>query len=244
MKHLILFFLMATIFNSYVLHSQKQNDRPVVLELFTSQGCSSCPPADRLLSEVKARFGNEKVIALSYHVDYWDRLGWKDPFSNYAFTEKQRNYARKFKSNSLYTPQIVVNGKKGFVGSRKAALLEAIQSYDQGTSVENVKIEEIKQKDQILSITATVENTGEGLFLRYLLVIDERITSIKRGENRDLKLRNSNVVVAEKEVEVTKSALRLSLPIPALVKSSDALSIVLLLVDEQNTIITGVQKDL
>jgi len=84
----------------------------VVLELFTSQGCSSCPKADELLSEVRDGAANENVdvIVLSYHVDYWNYIGWKDPYSKKAYSNKQRAYSGKFNSSSIYTPQIVVNG--------------------------------------------------------------------------------------------------------------------------------------
>ena len=85
-----------------------------VVELFTSQGCSSCPPADALLAQIK---DDTNVIALSYHVDYWNYLGWKDPYSNKAYSAYQRSYAKELNSG-VYTPQMVVNGSKEFVGSK------------------------------------------------------------------------------------------------------------------------------
>lgn len=88
----------------------------VVLELFTSQGCSSCPAADVQLEEAKKNYP-ERVFALSYHVDYWNYIGWEDPFSKKAYTFKQREYNQKFRSSSNYTPQLVVNGKEHFGGS-------------------------------------------------------------------------------------------------------------------------------
>jgi hypothetical protein len=91
---------------------------PVVLELFTSQGCSSCPPADRLLSQL----GSDpklagRVIPLAFHVDYWDYIGWHDPFDSARWSQRQQGYARAFHSNRIYTPQLVVNGKTECVGS-------------------------------------------------------------------------------------------------------------------------------
>ena len=91
---------------------------PTVVELFTSEGCSSCPPADRLLTNAQSNFGND-IIVLSYHVDYWDRLGWKDPFSKAIFSERQRNYCEKLNPTSVYTPQAIVNGQVQFVGLKK-----------------------------------------------------------------------------------------------------------------------------
>jgi hypothetical protein len=94
---------------------------PVVVELFTSEGCSSCPPADALLIKLSEKEGPEKeqIIALEEHVDYWDQLGWRDPFSSAEWTRRQKSYAAAFGHGSVYTPQIVVDGRTEFVGSRE-----------------------------------------------------------------------------------------------------------------------------
>jgi hypothetical protein len=100
---------------------------PVILELFTSQGCSSCPPADRLLSRLAqepALAG--KVIPLSFHVDYWDSIGWRDPFASPRWSERQREYGRAFRSNRIYTPQVVVNGRTECVGSHEKVVRQQI----------------------------------------------------------------------------------------------------------------------
>jgi hypothetical protein len=97
--------------------------RPVVVELFTSQGCSSCPPADRVLAELAARPG---VLALGFHVDYWDRLGWKDPFSTPGATARQNEYAALLGRREVYTPQMVIDGTSELVGSHRDAALTAI----------------------------------------------------------------------------------------------------------------------
>jgi hypothetical protein len=99
--------------------------RPVVVELFTSQGCSSCPPADRLLAELAARPG---VLALGFHVDYWDRLGWRDRFSSPAATERQNFYATLFHRREVYTPQMVVDGTGELVGSHRSEVLGAVEA--------------------------------------------------------------------------------------------------------------------
>jgi len=100
---------------------------PVVVELFTSQGCSSCPPADRLLSRLQgdSRTGGT-VIPLAFHVDYWNRQGWSDPFSSEAWSQRQTNYAQAFHSNRIYTPQLVVGGRSECVGSEERLVMRRI----------------------------------------------------------------------------------------------------------------------
>src|SRR5437764_11128579 len=106
----------------------KLGPAPVVVELFTSQGCSSCPLADALIHDIvndPAMRG--RVIPLAFHVDYWDSLGWRDPFSSKEWSERQVRYARTIHLSSAYTPQAVVNGTREFVGSSRAAMSAALE---------------------------------------------------------------------------------------------------------------------
>ena len=103
-----------------------------VLELFTSQSCSSCPPAEALLAELASQPG---VLALGLHVDYWDRLGWKDPYSSAGYTARQRRYAALLDDDSIYTPELVVNGRTGVVGSDRRAVASAITASQAGPQV-------------------------------------------------------------------------------------------------------------
>src|SRR4026209_60089 len=122
---LIIIFLGLTVFeidkkiNSADKHHSKRSLQSfAILELFTSEGCSSCPPADRLLPQLAST--DVHIIPLSFPVDYWDRYGWKDPFSNASFTDRQRDYAKQFNLESIYTPQLVINGQYEMVGSNKS----------------------------------------------------------------------------------------------------------------------------
>jgi hypothetical protein len=168
-------------------------DRPVVVELFTSQGCSSCPPANAYLNEL-ARDRSD-VLALAFHVTYWDRLGWRDPFSMQAATERQARYGHKFGDGS-YTPEIVIDGASSHVGSRRDEVGPAIDAAKrQDRTATGVSV--AKAGDQ-LTIDVT-EGSGNG---KVLLVGFDRDheTAIRRGENGGRTLRESNVVRSLREV--------------------------------------------
>src|SRR3984957_14235607 len=117
---------------------------PVLLELFTSEGCSDCPPADRLLEllDQKQPVAGADLIVLSEHVDYWDRLRWKDPFSSSQYTARQQDYTNRYNFDGVYTPQLVVDGRYGFVGSdgrqASATIHKAMREHKVPIAVSNV----------------------------------------------------------------------------------------------------------
>lgn len=165
---------------------------PTVVELFTSEGCSSCPPADKLLTSAQSNFGNE-IIVLSYHVDYWDRLGWKDPFSKAIFSERQRTYSQKLNPSSVYTPQAIVNGQVQFVGSDKKLLWNSIaknKSKDDKAVVLNIT----KQNKDIFNLDYEFEGLKKNEVIIIELVLKIATVQVKNGENGGNTLSHSNIV--------------------------------------------------
>lgn len=181
-----------------------QGRGPVVVELFTSEGCSSCPPADALLRELdeQGRWEGVEVIALGWHVDYWDRLGWKDRFSAPAYTGRQQDYADAFGSDQVYTPQMVVDGREEFVGSSRQKARNAIfraaavPKIPVGLKVESVGAESASFA-VMFSSPAGAERT------RVILAITESglTSAIGAGENRGETIRHGAVVRALKRLE-------------------------------------------
>lgn len=162
-------------------------ERPVVVELFTSEGCSSCPPADAVLTDLA--HGRPDVLPLAFHVTYWDRLGWRDPFSLAAATSRQGVYGSRFGDGS-YTPEMVVDGAKGFVGSERAQAEAAIASAArQGRTATTIAL---SRRGGRVSISLGA-GTGSGRVL--LIGFDpEHRTAVGRGENGGRTLTESNVV--------------------------------------------------
>jgi hypothetical protein len=158
-----------------------------VVELFTSQGCSACPPADRLLTELAAR---DDVLALSFHVDYWDYTGWPDSFAKPEFGKRQRRYAKVFHRNSVYTPQIVVNGTGEATGSDRAAVLGLL---DKASAEGRVAID-IARENNGLRIIANAADGTPAADLWLISFDKERAVDIRKGENQGRNIRYSNVV--------------------------------------------------
>lgn len=215
-------------------------DPIVVLELFTSQGCSSCPPADVLLQKVKQQYP-DKVFALSYHVDYWNYIGWEDPFSKSQYTTKQRFYNRKLGYNGNYTPEAIVNGREHFVGSSSAKMNAKISKYGETKAENKINLENVNRRIKTVTFDFSVEGDLANKLVRAVLVLDERTTSVKRGENRSRILTNSNIVVAEKYLEVNGGAGSGQITLPALVNPKDVITL-MLITETDNLDVTGATK--
>ncbi len=194
-----------------------QSQGVAVVELFTSQGCSSCPSADAALRQIAsvAEQSNLSVYTLSFHVDYWSHLGWKDPYSDPAYSNRQRAYASATGSRRIYTPQMIVSGTTEFVGSDKAKAHAAItKSLSQRpSSTVKLKVIESAIKD---SVTVQFGVTGAiaGTVLNVALVQSPQPNKVLRGENIGRELEHVNVVRAFETVSLVQSSGTVELKIP------------------------------
>lgn len=171
---------------------ENQSKNFVLVELFTSEGCSSCPPADKNLSfiEKEQPYMQAEVVTLAFHVDYWDYIGWKDVFASPLFTKRQEIYSQKLKLDSTYTPQMIVDGKTQFVGSDAGKAANAIvnAAKDEKAKVE-ILLENNKFRIRISDIPKHENATV------YLAISENNLaSSVKKGENSGKKLEHSSVV--------------------------------------------------
>lgn len=160
---------------------------PVVIELYTSQGCSSCPPADAMLHDLAKR---DDVIALALHVDYWDYIGWVDMFANPQFTARQHAYARAANSATVYTPQMVIGGVDHVIGSRPVQVMETVQAHSRAANPVAVSLTRSGDNVQI-----NAQPGGDGDYVVQLVrYTPQETVEIRRGENAGRNLSYANIV--------------------------------------------------
>jgi hypothetical protein len=183
--------------------------RPVIVELFTSEGCSTCPPADALLAKLEDLQPVEgaHVIALEEHVDYWNQQGWIDPYSSAEWTERQREYVSKFKSGDVYTPQMVVDGQQQFIGSRE---LDAAQAIEQSASRPKTDVTVTAQpptgrgtQQFKVRVGKLAGNTDRDTAEIWLGVTEQGLESaVRNGENAGKNLRHSSTLRSLRKIGV------------------------------------------
>ncbi len=199
-------FFMATISNGAINqkpadYKTAKGDGFVVLELFTSEGCSSCPRADELLGNIQRQAGDKPIYILAYHIDYWDHQGWRDIFSSADNTKRQYWYADKLNAQ-VYTPQVVVNGKAEFVGSDEAALTGALRNSLQGAPGSKL---ELTGKPEAGKMTITYQTSGrKNAALMIAVVQKNAVRQIKRGENGGRTLRHVQIVRSMQSFKLEK----------------------------------------
>ena len=184
----------------------------VVVELFTSQGCSSCPPADELLARLAER---DDVIALALHVDYWDYIGWKDEFAQPKFTTRQRAYARQAGSRMIYTPQMVIAGLDHVIGTRPMELADALDKHRKNPVVVDLSL---YREGSRMTVSAPTPRVASGpLIVQLVRFTPKETVEITRGENRGRTITYSNVVRSWELVGEWKAnkALDLEIDVPS-----------------------------
>ena len=164
-------------------------DPIVVVELYTSQGCSSCPPADKLLGELA---GRRDVLPLALHVDYWDYIGWADNFANPAYTKRQRAYARVAGSRSIYTPQMIIGGKDHVIGYKPMAVADAIQANRNAAPIE---IGMIRSGGSIVISAQPQGRLPSDMQVQLVRYSPRQSVAIKRGENAGKTIKYHNIVL-------------------------------------------------
>ncbi len=186
----------------------------VLLELFTSEGCSSCPPAEKNLAYLQTEqpYKDAEIVTLAFHVDYWDGLGWRDPFASPLFTQRQRVYDRKFRTGNIYTPQMVVDGDIEFVGSKLDKAEKAI-----GRSVQNRKADldlEIMGDKLLIKAVNIPESDIASVYVAF--AEDGLSSDVRRGENAGRKLTHVAVVrmlVGAGRKEAGQTSFEMEVPI-------------------------------
>ncbi len=184
-----LLLLAAALVSGFAAAGRAQGPAPVVVELFTSEGCSSCPPADAFLGELAQR---PDIVALAFHVDYWDYIGWKDPYASPLATQRQHDYATALGLHMVYTPQMVVDGRTDVVGSERGDVEAAI-----GKAAAGPKLAISIAKDAAgyrVMIPAAAPPAGGPATVWLALFDSEQETRVKRGENGGRTLKEFNIV--------------------------------------------------
>ncbi|MGE3459702.1 MAG: DUF1223 domain-containing protein [Kofleriaceae bacterium] len=187
---------------------------PLVVELFTSQGCSSCPPADRLLSKL-ARNGD--LAPLSFHVDYWDDLGWADPFASPAWTARQRAYAQSLGEDRVFTPQLVIGGTQSVVGSNERAVSAALAKAARPARLPITS----KWERDALTVTTTAPGDADVFVAVWQATTT---TQVARGENAGAQLRSDRVVRRLERVAKAGATATIRIPVAPTWRSVGALA--------------------
>jgi len=217
----ILFLFLSSAFAYADSSSQKNISRNnadngfAVIELFTSEGCSSCPPADNAVAKLLKEYNNN-VYVLGYHVDYWDNLGWKDAFSNADYTKRQKNYARTLKSG-VYTPQVIVNGEEQFVGSDENKLHNSINKDLKENPQQHLSIN-AKANNNTIEVSYQTNSTNN---LNIALIQLSAETKVKRGENHGATLHHVNIVRSFQTIALKNNTGNVSLNIPKGLSAKD-----------------------
>lgn len=170
------------------------NNGFAVVELFTSEGCSSCPPADELMAKLQNETKNQNIYFLAYHVDYWDRLGWKDQFSSNEFTVRQQQYQNWLNLYVMYTPQFIINGMTEFAGYNETTLSKKISDALVMKPTNNLELTAKNDNKDSISINFKTNEIQQNTNLFIATIQKEAISKVKRGENKGATLHHVQIV--------------------------------------------------
>ena len=177
-----------------------------VVELFTSEGCSSCPPADVLIAKVLKENSDKPIYILAYHVDYWNRMGWKDAFSDAAYSDRQKQYARWLKSAEIYTPQAIVNGIKEFVGSEESTLRNTIKADLAQPAKTDLTLTGLKAVKNKITVKYKAEGITANSSLVLALLERNATTKVLKGENACRTLSHVQIVRKLQTISLNNNA--------------------------------------
>lgn len=227
---LILGLAASLVFSPLSQAETTRNDAKVVVELFTSQGCASCPPADALLTSLAER---DDVVALAYHVDYWDYIGWRDTFGHEAFSDRQRAYAKSWGSSRIYTPQMVVNGQKAVVGSRRSEVQTAVSGAVLPLAIE------VRRDGDMLKVHVPPDPELPDAVVWLVTYIDRVDVSIDKGDNAGKAMVYTQVVTGRQILGMweARSGAELKLPLAEMLGSGN--SGLAILVQQENKGLPG-----
>lgn len=192
-----------------------------LIELYTSEGCSSCPPADRLVAKIAKEYGNREVYVLAYHVDYWNHLGWRDVFSSPAYSQRQRTYATYLKLDGVYTPQAIVNGRNEFVGSDEGKMRSAIQQGMSRSSSVDLSLSNYRVNGHTASLQYHASGGTQHNTLMLAVIEKQATTQVKAGENDGRTLPHINIVQKLQAISLKNDAGNAEISLPNGFNSKD-----------------------
>jgi hypothetical protein len=216
-----------------------------VIELFTSEGCSSCPPADDVLRELaeEASRTGERVYPLAFHVDYWNALGWPDPYSSTWATSRQHVYGKALGQQGVYTPEMIINGREAFVGSNRSRAHRSIDSALSRPEGIRIALHTTRVDDLRLSLDLTFSTApASGSVLQLALVQIEALTRVKAGENAGHTLHHANVVRGFQSVYLDGAQNGRAIFTPAPARDLGKTAIIAFLQDPETMTVSGATR--
>lgn len=235
---LILFLLI--VFSAF--NSNAQNNF-VFIELFTSQGDETSPLAEEILYRTVAqeKKNGTKIVVLEYHVDYWNRLGWKDPLSKFHFTKRQENYSRVLAEKELYTPEVVINGTTSFSGTKESTLKEEIKKASLQTTQFDFTVTKDSIANDTLYISYTTQQANKNAVFRFAITENGISTNVGAGENSNKTLLNNYVVRLLHSSDGIKKSAQVKIPIKE-IKFNSNVEMIAFVQSKQSMKILGVRE--